>query len=361
VVPLEENTSWFDLVNDQIHSETRVGSRFGEETWDLYDRCGYFTLSGKSPADFAPLRQAFLSTSRQLDHAPHLGCHVVSAASTGGVRAALSVLKVYRGTWLGYQMAKTSGDIDGIPGRAILRDIHLRAYEHVQRDPQVAWVLGYVQVKRVWSKLAHYDMPLRHVASGDAAIVRFRALEVPCTAHREETNAPEVQVGTASRTEALKIAGAIRRLRPWQYADALDLVPERIQMEEIRRSWNRSRFERERGLLVARVHGVAVAAAIVEIGAEGMHLFNLLDLARLYPLTAAGVAHFPRLLEAAKAWFLERGRSKYVLFQEEDMVLPDEVVAGFGDMGQADMTILAAARVPELLEHVFEITAPRAR
>jgi hypothetical protein len=29
------------------------------------------------------------------------------------------------------------------------------------------------------------------------------------------------------------------------------------------------------------------------------------------------------------------------------------------DMGEADMTILAAHRIPELLEHLYEVTAPR--
>jgi hypothetical protein len=44
---------------------------------------------------------------------------------------------------------------------------------------------------------------------------------------------------------------------------------------------------------------------------------------------------------------------------EDDGALPADARAGMVDMGEADMTILAAELLPELLEHLCEVTAPR--
>jgi hypothetical protein len=242
----------------------------------------------------------------------------------------------------------------------MLREIHLRTYEHIQRDPNVSWIIGYAQVKRVWTAAVHYDVPARYVDKGEADIVRFRALEIDS---RIDWNLDfgDVEVAVAAPPEVTSLAQKLGRLRSDIYRDALDLVPERIGLEQNRRAWNGMRFERARRILVARRHGVPVAAAVLEIAAEGTHLFGLLDLARLYPLASGGEELYPLLLESAKPWFRGYGRPQFVCFLENGTPLSEDIMARMADLGEADMTILAAHRIPELLERVYEVTAPRTR
>jgi hypothetical protein len=354
-----EDRRWGELVDDQLHPGTRIGSGWARHLWSLYAQCGYFNLSGKTPEQFEQRRHAFLQVSRQLDDSPHLGCHVVwPRPDREGATAALSALKVYERSWLGFQMAKMTGDIDGVPGRKILREIHLRTYEHMQRDPGLAWVIGIPQAKRVWTALVHYDLPRRYIDTGEAAIARFRALEVDCTVRR--TLPPSVKVGPATAGERSALCRAVARLRPKPYGEALDLVPERLDLARNRRLWQTAGFTRDRRILVARDRGTATAAAVLEVASDGMHLFGLLDLVRVFPLLDGGEAFYPHLLEAAKAWFAAHGKSRYVCHLEPSSALPDDARAAMVDLGEADLTILAAHRLPELLEHLYEVTAPRA-
>ncbi|MGZ3460840.1 MAG: PilZ domain-containing protein, partial [Archangium sp.] len=54
VEPLDEAQArrWWRLVEEQSHPNTRVSGEWNRGTWELFERSGYFRLSGKSPADF---------------------------------------------------------------------------------------------------------------------------------------------------------------------------------------------------------------------------------------------------------------------------------------------------------------------
>ena len=111
---------------------------------------------------------------------------------------------------------------------------------------------------------------------------------------------------------------------------------------------------------MARRGGEPVAAAVLEDAEEGAHLFHLLDLVRVYPLAEGGEAHLGALLQAAREWYAGRGKRQFVCFLEED-VAPPEVPQGVQDLGVADMAIHSADLLPDLLEHIYEVTVPRGR
>jgi hypothetical protein len=362
ILAAAEPRRFIELVDEHIHADTRVGGAWAEYLWELYERCGYFNLSGKEPAAFERRRSAFVRVAQQLDDAPHLGFHVVwPRRDPRGATAALSALKIYDRTWLGFQMSKMKGDVEGAPGRKILREIHLRTYETIQRDPDAAWIIAYPQVKRVWSAQVHLDLPARYVDRGEAEIVRFRALEITA-AQPWTVDGPvfdPLEIGCATAAELSSLALELASLRSRIYLDALDLVPERMTLDANRRLWNRAELLRDRQVLVARRDGQVVAAAVLEVAAEGAHLFGLLDLVRLYAIERDGERHFPALLDAAKSWFRSHDKSRFVCFLEEGTILPEPIVAETEDLGEADMTILSAHRIPELLEHLYEVTAPR--
>jgi hypothetical protein len=357
----EDESVWQDILDEHLYPQTRKGAAFSAPTWDLYDRAGYFSLSGKSQAEFGELRRAFENVSAKLDAAPHLGCQVVWSDHEPKVEAALSMLKTYSTTWFGYQMAKVSGETEsGVPGRVVLRDIHLHCYEHAQRDASMRWLIAIPQVKKVWSRLVHHDLPARYIASGQAAVVRFRAMEIACGEAEGAATDEAHDVGVATESEQALLLEEIARTRPRPYVEALDFVADRLDLAEITDDWGFAGLERRRTILVARRGGVPIAAAVLESAEEGSHLFRLLDLVRLFPLAAeADESAHAALLLAAREWFWRQGKAAFVAYLEDDLPLPARLASLATDLGLADFAILAADLVPELLEHVVEVTTPR--
>jgi hypothetical protein len=359
VTSVADRARWIALVNRQLHPETSIGSRWSDATWSLYERCGYFTLSGKRPEDFSRRRRAFEEVSRQLDEAPHIGVQACWPSRDGTqVVATASALKVYSGTWLGLQMAKDSGDApDGTSGRRILRELNYRMKEHMQLDPQFRWFCTYIQAKKVWTRFVFHDGMQRFADGGEAAFVRFHAFEAASDG-RYGAGAP-LTVGLATAAERDRLADVLSQTRPRSYLEAFDLVPERLDLGSNVASWRSAGFARDRDILVARAGGRPIAAAVIEQAADGLHLFGLLDLVRVYPLAAGADLAAASLLDAAAAWFRRRAKERFCVFVEQDVALPVTTIAQLTDLGEADACILSARRVPELLELIYELTAPR--
>lgn len=355
-----DEAAWLALVDRALHTTTETGSAWAKAAWRLFEKAGYLDLSGKSPEDFAALVASFESVSERLDAAPELGCQAVWPARDGEVDAAMSMMKTYSSSWLVYQLAKITGPTrDGADSRTVLRDLHLRCYEHAQRDPDLRWLVAIPQVKPIWSRAVHYDLPMKYVASGKAAVVRFRAVEVPCGETRPLP--ATLEIGEATPAEIALTLETIARTRPAAYVDALDLSPERFSLDEVGQQWEKKGFSRGRKLLVARRFGVAVAAAILESADDGVHLFRLLDSVRLFALAARGEETFGSLLSHASGYYAAMSKTSFIAYlEEDDASIPSDAPEGAQDLGLADFVVLSADMLHELLEHVYEVTAPRA-
>ena len=271
--------------------------------------------------------------------------------------ATLSAVRLYENAWLGFHMAKKSGSApDGTPGRLVLREIHLSVYERIQRDPGARWIIGHTQVRPVWSRLCHHDITARFVEAGDAAIWRFRAIEVR-TPPPVPPRPGGWNVGLATRAETATVLAALARRLPEPMVEALDLVPRRFDIQSVRRRWWTAGLQRDRGLLVARRGEEIVAALLMELSDEGLHVFRLLDHALPISLAAGGRACFPALLAAAHEWYFARGREAWACFSDTGCEI--ELGPGMYDLGEADMCILSTGRMPEFFEHLHRITASR--
>ncbi len=352
---------WREFVARSLYPTTRSGAGHYEAIWRLYQEAGYFNLSGKDPDHFAQLKACFFRNSECIDQTPDLGCTVVWPVQDE-VMATISMLKIYRGSWFVYQLAKLRGDApDGTSSRQVLRDVHLRAYEHAQLDPSLRWLIGYPQVKQIWSRAVHHDLPRRFTTAGLACVVRFRALEVPCNAP-PAGGAGEYEIGRATPEEVKAFLGWLAEARPRPYTEAYDLTPERIDLAENKQTWQDANMARDREIRVARRNGRMLAVAILEDAAEGLHLFRLLDVVRPFPMVKDVTVAAPAidaLVDSAKAWYRSKGKQSFCTFIEEDSWLTPAMMGTVDDMGLADMTILSAQLLPEMLEHLIEVTAPR--
>jgi hypothetical protein len=346
-----------EQVNALLHPNTRADGTWAQQLWDLYRASGYLELSQKSEPEFVMLKEAFSNASTRLARSD-LGSQVVWPSSRG-LEASLSILRCYeRGSFI-YQLARRQGRVPmRFPGRAILRDVYQHALEDLQRHAEIAWLIAWVQKAARFSRLVHVDMPQRYLTSGRVQIWQFHALEADVTGVAPSVVPPGVELAPASGGDLDRFLEHVHRTRTRHYIEAHDLSPDTFDQRRLREQWGEAGFHRGRQLWVARTGGRAVAYALLESADDGLHLFRLLDVVRLYTLEPDAGATFPALIDAARRWFAGQGKQRFICFAELSQV--DALRgAGLHDLGEADAVLLPRQLLPELLEHVYEVTAPR--
>lgn len=350
---------WNRAVSRWLFPNTRFGQTWAEASWNLYDRSGYFRLSKKEPANFAHLRRAFAIASRRLDLAPEVGCQV-TWPSERGVEATLSLLRLYTGTSLVYQVARRRDEESPAGARAMLREINLHAFSQLSTDPTQKWVLVFVQDDGArWSRHAYRDYALRLGRSDRSCVTHFHALESTTRARGPASPPLASRIAPAGERATRRLSEYIHATRPRAFREALDLTPERLSLASLQRLWRERGFERSRKILIAASRdGTPVAAAVVETAQEGLHLFGLLDSVRLFALRPDGVAHYEALLEASRAWFLERGKEHFVVLAEDDQQ-PLLSKRGPRNLGGASLIAISTELLPDFIEHLHLITAGR--
>jgi hypothetical protein len=351
----EDAVAWYDRIGDLLIPSTRVGGTWSEHLWELYEASGYFSLSGKSPPHFRQLRSPFANVVRKLDEAPEIGCQTVWP-SERGVEASLALLKIYQPSWFAFQLAKRPGDPPGgVPGKVVLRSVHMRAYEHAQLDSDLRWIVALVQDSARWSKLVYYDLPARYVHTGLSAVVPVQVYEIDLhEPHRARQS--RWHLGDATPKEVAEFLAFLSNRRPTPYLEALDYVPARFDLRAVQSAWTRAGLTRERTVHVARRGDRVVAVAVLESADPGLHLFGLLDMVRLFEVEPGGAAAFHALVDRARAWYGRRARTIFTCVVEEGDV---ETRPDIRHLGHASLTIFSTDLLPSFLEHILEVTAPR--
>ncbi len=364
----DEVRRWRQLVEEQMHPNTRVAGEWNEASWELFERSGYFHLSGKEPSKFEALKAQWFDTQERLETTPQLGYRVVRPMDRGSreVEASFSVLKPYAGAWLGHQLARQKpGGEKAIPrsARHALRDTYLRCYEPVQLETDVKWLITYYEAHVRWTRFTQFDFVSWYEHTGKACLFPFRLMEgdtVP--AHWPAPPAGYTFAEPTAEERALLLE-RVRQTRPEAYREALDLVPERLDLASIRRDWAQAKLSRERELRVARRDGKPVAMAVLEAAQPGLNLFNVLDGVRLFCLAGEESSEevqdaFYALLGEAAAWYRARDRQVFIHYMETEHPLYAER-ATLADLGEGKLWIVSASLLPEYIEHLCEATTPR--
>lgn len=358
-VTTEDERRWMETVSRELHENTRSGVEWSESIWKLFENSGYFSLSGKTPEQFEPLKASFLSFGQRAASMPQLLCQAVWP-SQRGVEASVSLLKAYHGSWLGHQLAKRAGRAPGsVDPRSVMRDIYVRAFEHPQADPDFRWIIGYVEARVPWMQKAHVGFAEQHASTGLTVSLPFRLMEIS-SAVPATSSMRRIQVSSASQTELIEFLAVVQQCRPAGYADSLDLRLEAFDLPNVKRLWKEAGFARERDVLVARIGGVPMAAALVESGEMGTNLFRLLDGVRVFPMQPGGDSlAFTALMEACRTWYRSQGKESFVLFKENEDL--DTSPMDLNDLGDGFFWVLSAMLLPEFLEHIYELTAHRSK
>ncbi|WNG32262.1 PilZ domain-containing protein [Archangium violaceum] len=359
----EEGARWRWLVEEQSHPNTRVKGPWNQGTWELFERSGYFRLSGKSPADFERMQAEYRDAHERLEGHPRLGYRVVRPMPSGeSVEASLSWLKPYSGSWLGHQLARQQPRNEKLrsTARDALRDVYLRGFEPAQIDPEVKWFLAYCEANVRWVKFTAFDFAEWYQHTGQACMVPFRFMEADA---RREWSMPEgFSLSAPTEAERTELFERLKATRPEAYREALDLVPERFDLAELKRQWSEAKLTRERDVLVARKDGRALAVGVMETAHAGLNLFNVLNGLRIIPLvdeaSAEGQEAMLALLAGAAEWYRARGLDVFVHYVETEHTGYTEQ-ARLADLGEGRIWILSTQLLPDFIEHLCEATTPR--
>lgn len=346
---------WRIVAQEIMNPAARSRGTSADDSWRLFQESGYFALSGCSPEDFARKTRDFAHATRCMDDAPDLGCQSV-VPSERGAECSSAAHRLYTGTYFAGQLAKRKGALPGFNGRRILRDGHMRMYEHLQHDPDLRWILVYLHESTRWTQTAYRDFPRPHIARGDAWHHPIDAWVGRCDVPATHPSA-DLEIGPIRPGERALLAHAARTSRCAAYVDALELDAARQDLADLCARWARAGLQREREIRVARLGGAPVAAVLLESAEPGLHLFDMYDTVRLYELAPGGAARYVDLLAEAGEWYRARGRASFVYIREDQ----DETharAAGLQSLGGALLLLMSRRILPDFLEVVHEMTAP---
>jgi hypothetical protein len=357
----DDEPKWLRLVSQALYPTTATSENHTEMLWSMFEESGYFKLAGKNTEAFMELKRSFVDLGQRAAQAPHLICQAVWP-SERGVEASASFLKAYESAWMAHQLAKRPGKPPaGVQDAGqILRDLYLRGFEHPQMDPNYRWTISYVEPSVPWIAKTCLDFAAKYTDANDAMVMPVRMMKVECNelVHPDGSSLP-YDIGPATADEKAMVLEVIQAARPWCYVDALDFVPERLDLGEVTEHWQAMGFERRREIYAARKNGVPVAALIMETGEVGTNLFRLLDATRLIPFSAQATAAYPALMDTARRWYAERGRASFLFFREDEDWSYAEP-ARIHDVSEPALWIIASRLVPDFLEHVCEVASPKA-
>lgn len=329
----------------------------------MFERSGYFRLSGKSPGDFERMQAEYREAHEKLEGYRRLGYRVVRPMPSGkAVEASLSWLKPYSGSWLAHQLARHQPGNEKLrsTAREALRDVYLRGFEPAQTDPEVKWFLAYCEANVRWVRFTAFDFAEWYQHTGQACMVPFRFMEADA---RREWELPEgFSLGAPTEEEKAALFERLKATRPEAYREALDLVPERFGLEALKAKWAEAGLKRERDVLVARKNGRALAVGVLETAHVGLNLFHVLDGLRVISLvdeaSEEGQEAMLALLAGAAEWYRARGLSVFVHYVESEHTGYTEK-AKLVDLGEGRIWILSAQLLPDFIEHLCEATTPR--
>ncbi|MEO8877813.1 MAG: hypothetical protein ABI461_19625 [Polyangiaceae bacterium] len=361
----EDAEHWHSEVGGLLDPRTRLGGSWTNDTWELYEKSGYFSLSNKDTPDFQPLRRAFADASRKLGRAPQLGAQIVWP-SARGVEASVSVIGLNHHAVFLYHVARRHGNPpEGTTGRTILYDIYERALTWIHRCTFARWLVVWVQDAGQFSKRLHLDFVSRNDDGIHACVVPFRALEIPTRVEMTSqsrliaakdgavSEAATWSVRPARLDELEQIGRAAVENFPPAFVEALALTP---PFERRWDSWDDTSLMRGRDVVVAVRDERAVAAGIMECAEDGLHLFGLLDVLRIIPLGPPDADANTALIQHARHLFGQLGKRFFVYACDADVAQeawPEDAI----DLGLTHCTVMSTAELlPQFTEHAWELT-----
>jgi len=355
-----DRAEWDSFVDTHLYPTTQKGATWAELVWTLYECSKTFNIQSIPPEGRGILNGEFVATCQKLDSAPKVGCLIVWALPDRTLRGAQLALKMFDHSWVGFEVTKAPVvGFSETPDNVVRLDIRLRVYEHAQRDRTLRWVIGFHPTGVSGCLKRQIEDSARLAPADRAGLFRCHRVRVSIPAQETDGGSSEMDTGTGSvrvarPEEWTGLARLLGASRPSLYLEALDLVPERIDLVRTRQTWEAGGLRRDRAILVASRGDAPSAVAILESADDGLSLFPGVDGAWLYPFESGAEALFPLLVRESSVWYRARGKSSFVVYTDKrTLLLPERSSAEQSDLGELDISILAADLLPDVLESLW--------
>jgi hypothetical protein len=349
--------AWHELMDDLMHPRNRTGGGCAGVAWDTFQRSGYFNLSGKAPRDFDSRRVEFEEVNRKLDERRSLG-GLIHNSYYSGITASVSVAKYFSRSWLVHQLAKSDLTRDVPNALRALQDVYLQAYEVCTRDASNRWTVIYTEGHVSWHVRSHLAFASRHAESVCVCPIQLLELSTNAPTSRIDV-ASNLNIDIAASRDCEQLLEILAARRPLAYREALDLMPESLDVAAIGSAYATIGIGRERRVFVARQAGKSIAWLIADKCTPTLNLFRLFDSIRIVPCSDLGTLAYGQLIDAAREWYLEGGKNAFVCAFEDGNWDVDGL-RDADDLGVGQMWICAASAVLDFIEHVVEVTSPLA-
>lgn len=261
---------------------------------DLFERSGYLSLRpGCVPTD------AWLGID-----ADAISRDLVYVSRTGRPVGHISITRAYRETWLGHQIATIADDEESLDAR---RALYLGfASLPTILDGTHSRVIGYYNRSRPWHRI-FFEHFAHSVSSSDMAVVcpfdRFERGVAPLVLELPSG----IEVGPATERELVTVAALAHAQLPRIVIEAMDLHPARLRVESLHPAYLSSSFYRSRDVVVLRVDGVMVGAALCEYSSREISLFNVMNMAQFFMSEGVDPRAQLALHHHVRRGYLERG------------------------------------------------------
>lgn len=363
-MPRGHRNTWQGLVEQHVLPHVqRADWPALNRIWQHYDGAGYFSLSGKTPEDFAAVKAPFVEIWSRINGAEGAG-QLAVWKHNNEVIGSLTASRVYSPTMLIQGLATRKLPDQPTPGRGtISRDLYFYVFHHALHDPSVRYVLAYLCMgsARTWHKRLCEEYA--ETWPDRAYSYLFYLMEAHDLFHgidpRPGAGEGAVQLCPAGPEDLAWLVERAEAESPL-LAEALDLQPGRLGLEQVNGVLAAAGLFRHRVVLVARAGGERLALAVVEAGNDHLNPYNLFDSVRL----VTGDADHPLKNEACTTLLLEAqklltsmGKRQCVLFAQADQV-PSAERAGFQAIDEGLCWVINRDGFASYLSHIFEIIAP---
>jgi hypothetical protein len=351
--PAATRERWHALVDGVLNPRSVQGQPEPRALWDAYVDSGYLNLSGKAPSDFESELDEFKLSQSRLRRAPSVGAFF-AAGDNERLEAFAHQLQVWDKSWVWYHLCRLrTGRSLQTSDDHVLVDLYSRAYEYV-RQQGAKWLVTYIQKDAGYSRLVHHESAKQLESCGASCVVPFHVHEV---CGLEASSALGCEVASASPEQAEAVRAFVETQYPALYLHATGLADPGLGLQALTALWAAQGLEREREVLVVTNGERVLASAVLEAASPGLHLYGLLDCARVFAHVADAEPFVAGLLLAAQEWYRKRGRSRFCYFRNP-LHDPVEQRPGSRSLGEAYVTVHTAEAIPQLLERVFVLAAP---
>ncbi len=354
-----DRSRWQQTVLAAAYHGVELGDRDSLDTvWEVLDSSGYLEETTAGLRD--SLARSFFAAWRAHVEEPELARVLVIRRDQKPVGTVAANL-VYPSTWMVHHFA--IDEAERKRDRRLVFDVAEKVYCGMQlvlsSSPAVEHFIVYSDAAKGWHQLLTGDFLRRYSRNDDYLFDTFEVFKCAPADIPAPAADGSLRVATATPEHNADLAARLRHDLSEVELSAYGLGGADIELRHFSRWCARRDYLRERRILYALDGDRPVAAAVMELGDEGVNIFGLLNacwLVSLVPDTDVDERTASLLLRNAVRWYFEHGKYE-VMYFARDHAKPAAALeqAGFSYVAVCLRFVARGHVLPAWMAHVDEL------